>query len=65
MPVEYPRVNGLPEWYVVETEQSYVLTDTDSGVATVYSGQELADGIRVSLQSPNDNLLLTVELYGE
>lgn len=61
LPIEYPRLNQLPEWYVVEPESAYLVTNLDTGEAHVYSGQELAEGLPVALGSSQNNVLrLTV-----
>jgi len=49
MPFEYPRLNGTPEWFVVEPEGIYRVVDFDTGESSLYSGQALADGVPVSL----------------
>ncbi len=61
LPVEYPRVNGLSEWYVVEPESIYLVTDLDTGEVNAHSGQELVEGLPVYLDGSHDNVLrLTV-----
>jgi hypothetical protein len=61
MPIEYPRVNGAPEWYVVEPESVYLLTNLDTGEVSSHSGQELAEGLPITVHSSEDNVLrLTV-----
>jgi hypothetical protein len=57
LPVEYPRVNGAPQWYVVEPEGVYLVTDLDTGRASSYSGQELAEGLPITLHGSRDNVL--------
>ncbi len=57
MPVEYPRVNGSPEWYVVKAEGTYLVTDLDSGETSRHSGQELLDGLSVALSASQGNTL--------
>jgi len=49
MPLEYPRLNGTPEWFVVEPEGMYRVVNLDTGEAALYSGQALAEGLPVSL----------------
>jgi hypothetical protein len=61
LPAEYPRVNGAPEWYVVVPEQTYQVTDLDTGETSSYSGEELAEGIPIALHGSTGNeLRLTV-----
>ena len=49
MPLEYPRLNGSPEWFVVDRDATYQVEDLDTGQQATYSGAELADGLEVSL----------------
>jgi len=57
MSVEYPRVNGAPEWYVVEPGRTYLVTNLDTGETSSYSGQELAGGLPVALGGSHDGVL--------
>jgi hypothetical protein len=57
LPFEYPRLNGSPEWYVVEPESTYLVTNLDTSEAHAYSGQELANGLPVTLGDSQDNVL--------
>ena len=62
MPMEYPRVNAAPEWYVVEPESVYLVTNLDAGTVSLYPGQELAAGLPITLERDGDNVLrLTIE----
>jgi hypothetical protein len=64
MPIEYPRVNGAPEWYVVEPESVYSITNVDTGEVSSFSGQELVEGLPVTIQGPEGNVLrLTVSRH--
>jgi hypothetical protein len=61
LPFEYPRLNGLPEWYTVEPQSIYLVTDLDTGETNAYSGQELAEGLPIALGDSQSNVLrLTV-----
>jgi hypothetical protein len=60
LPVEYPRVNGLPEWYVVEPENVYLITDLDTGETSSYSGQKLAEGLPIVLSRSQGSLVRLV-----
>jgi hypothetical protein len=57
LPIEYPRVNEAPEWYVVEPESAYLITNLDTGEASLFSGLELAEGLPITLQRSPDNVL--------
>jgi hypothetical protein len=49
LPFEYPRLNGTPEWFTVEPDQMYTITDLDTGEEVALSGQQLAEGMAVAL----------------
>ena len=57
LPVEYPRLNQAPEWFVVEPEGSYLVTDLDTGEEELYVGQELAEGLPVTLGGSQEGVL--------
>jgi hypothetical protein len=60
MPIEYPRVNAMPEWYTVEPDEMYQVANMgEDGAITTYSGQELIDGLPFSL-SEAESIELTV-----
>ncbi len=64
MPMEYPRVNGAPEWYIVEPESVYLVTNLGTGEVSSFQGQELAEGLPITIQGPEDNVLrLTVSQH--
>jgi hypothetical protein len=48
LPFDYPRLNQYPEWFTVDSEQSFELT-SEGAVETVL-GQELLDGISINLE---------------
>jgi hypothetical protein len=60
LPLEYPRVNGAPEWYTVEPESVYLITNLDTGEVSSFSGRELAEGLPIALQSSQGNALRLV-----
>jgi hypothetical protein len=46
LPLNYPRLNGFPEWFVVEPACSYRVT-VDGGPSSVVSGAVLAGGLAI------------------
>jgi hypothetical protein len=57
LPFEYPRLNGSPQWYVVEPENTYTVTNLDTGETDVYAGQDLIEGLPITLDGSQDNTL--------
>ena len=52
LPLDYPRINQFPEWFVVEPELQYELQDGASGKAIKRcTGQELIQGAPVKLEA--------------
>jgi hypothetical protein len=62
MPFNYPRLNATPEWFVVEPESTYRVTDLDSGEEALVTGQALADGLAVHVEAPARPARLRVSL---
>ena len=49
LPADWPRINQFPQWYTVEREKNYsVCVD---GTESLYSGEELVEGIELALES--------------
>jgi hypothetical protein len=51
LPADWPRINSYPEWFTVEAEQRYRVTDVATGKSTIHSGAELARGLPVSVRA--------------
>ncbi|MCP4536085.1 MAG: hypothetical protein GY832_02965 [Chloroflexi bacterium] len=61
LPFEYPRLNGTPEWFTVESENTYIVVNLDADEESTYSGQQLAAGLTVNLsQDGPDTLRLKI-----
>jgi len=59
LPLDYPRINQFPEWFVTEADRSYVVGDLAKHTKATYSGNQLQKGIPVKLE-PGAELRLTV-----
>jgi hypothetical protein len=51
MPVDYPRINQFPEWFVASAGKKYVVNDLVSDKSSVLTGSRLQDGYGVSLKA--------------
>jgi len=60
LPMEYPRLNQSPEWFVVEPEETYLVTDLGTGEVSLYLGRDLAEGLPVTLGGSQANALRLV-----
>jgi hypothetical protein len=48
LPLDYPRINQFPEWFTVDKDATYQITNS-AGSATSSAGQQLIDGLSVDL----------------
>ena len=61
LPIDYPRINQFPEWFVAEAGKRYEVKDLQNNTTKTYSGEQLAEGIEVH-QSNDDIAYFTVEI---
>jgi len=59
LPLDWPRINQFPEWYVVTPGKKYRVTLNGSRRGTVYSGEDLARGLALKL-TPGELLRIRV-----
>jgi len=57
LPLDWPRINQWPEWFVVEAAKDYVLTDASTQTARPLSGRQLQDGLEVTLKAGEEQRL--------
>ena len=50
LPLDWPRINQFPEWFVVEPERQYEVTDPRTGSRVVWDGEVLRRGLDLRLQ---------------
>jgi hypothetical protein len=60
LPFEYPRLNGTPQWFVVDPEKKYLVKDVISGHQVIESGAALANGFEVRLPDGSGSVRLEV-----
>jgi len=49
LPADYPRLNQWPEWFPIEADRAYVVTD-EPRAGTIRAGRELLAGLPISLE---------------
>ncbi len=49
LPIDYPRINQFPEWFVAHAERRYAIRDIQQGTQMTRSGRELCNGVPVQL----------------
>ena len=59
LPIDYPRINQFPEWFIAEPEKSYSVSSKNHAIMGTYSGADLKNGISIKLKS-GEKLLLEV-----
>jgi hypothetical protein len=59
MPIDYPRINQFPEWFVADGGRRYTVRDLATGKESARTGKELQDGLPVTLV-PGGELRLAV-----
>jgi len=50
LPVDYPRINQFPEWFVAEADRSYTLRDPAAGTKSAFTGKQLQEGVPLELK---------------
>ena len=48
LPIDWPRINQFPEWFVVKKDQRYELTNIGSQTSVIYTSEELSDGVAIA-----------------
>ena len=64
LPVDYPRINQFPEWFTVEDQKDYKLTDYNKKAKTQITGEELRKGIEMSLSGGEGYHIVVEEVNG-
>jgi hypothetical protein len=57
LPVDWPRINQWPEWFVVEMTKRYTLTRSPSDVTRRNTGRQLHEGVDVTLRAGEEQRL--------
>ncbi|MFQ6097647.1 MAG: hypothetical protein ACE5O2_07960, partial [Armatimonadota bacterium] len=47
--LDYPRLNSFPEWFTVEANRFYSVTDLQTGASSCLSGSQLRRGLALSI----------------
>ena len=60
LPFEYPRLNGTPEWFVVEPEKTYAVVNLKTGKRFLFLGRALAEGLKMNLGERDSSVSLKI-----
>lgn len=55
LPVDYPRINQFPEWFTVNADKNYILTDFGKKIKLERSGSELKNGIDLDISGEGNH----------
>lgn len=58
MPIDWPRINQFPEWFILEKDKNYQLINYSEKNEKSFSNQKLEYGIPVSLQKGVNQFIL-------
>ena len=58
LPFDWPRINQIPEWFVVDIANVYTLRNFSSDTKRQYTGRQLREGVNVSLKARQGQYLL-------
>jgi hypothetical protein len=50
LPMDWPRINQFPEWFVIEQDKQYDITEMHNNVNKTYTGSELKNGLEMHIQ---------------
>jgi hypothetical protein len=62
LPIDYPRLNQFPEWFVAEVDKQYVIRDSTAGTRKTVSGRQLVEGLTVKVEPGTKLQLLVIPL---
>ncbi|SEI92798.1 hypothetical protein SAMN05192553_101887 [Cyclobacterium xiamenense] len=60
LPLDYPRINQLPEWFVVAPDKKYRVTFPTGNTSGTYRGEELLEGLALKLEK-NQQISLIIQ----
>lgn len=60
LPLDYPRINQFPEWFVVSPEKKYRVSFPSGDASGSYTGEELITGIEINLE---DNQQIAIQIH--
>jgi len=55
---DWPRMNTLPEWFTVEPDASYTVSDLAAGSSATYTGAQLHAGLAIEVKGGGEVRLL-------
>lgn len=59
LPIDYPRINQFPEWFVAKEGETYTIRSDRKDLEGTYSARELLNGISMELKK-DEKIILTI-----
>ncbi|KPK44754.1 MAG: hypothetical protein AMJ65_02185 [Phycisphaerae bacterium SG8_4] len=60
---DWPRMNTLPEWFTVENDSTYRITNVQTNKTQIRTGKQLHDGLAVRLKATERTTLLVEPIH--
>lgn len=60
LPIDYPRINQFPEWFVAKEAEKYTLLSSQKDLSSEYTGKQLLEGISINLKA-GEQLVVSVK----
>jgi hypothetical protein len=64
LPVNYPRLNAWPEWYVVADGTRYQVEDGETGARSIINAEDLRDGLPVAMVAGTEQVMRVCPTIG-
>lgn len=61
MPLDYPRINSFPEWFTVEANKKYKVTEI-GGNTKIYTGHVFVEGLKVDVVKGIEKRFIVTEI---
>jgi hypothetical protein len=65
LPFNYPRLNAMPEWFIVHPDRKYGIKNLSTNKKTEHSGKALIEGYKIMLDGKSPALLRITLVSGE
>lgn len=62
MPLDWPRINQFPEWFTVDRKKKYRISDEEGRVIRETTGENLLEGIALSLKAGENKKMIVTPL---
>ena len=55
---DWPRMNALPEWFTVQPDREYTVSNVGADTEVTYTGKQLHDGLPLELKGGAETRLV-------